>query len=98
MIFFTDSTFAIFIVVFVGNSFNTRFPHLSWMTSSSARGIGFFILGGCVLKYVHERRLRARLQQELNGLLFEYAPLEGNEIETIAFINAQSQLTGPRKV
>eukprot|EP01039_Chlorochromonas_danica_P004699 gene4699-5147_t len=76
MIFFTDSTFAIFIVVFVG----------------------FFILGGCVLKYVHERRLRARLQQELNGLLFEYAPLDGNEIETIAFINAQSQLTGPRKV
>lgn len=51
---------------------------------------GFFILGALALRYLQERRLRARLQVELNGLLYEYVPLEGNEIETISFINAQS--------
>jgi len=53
--------------------------------------IGFFIFGACVLKYVHERRLRARVQEELNTLFQDYIPLEGDDIETINFINDQSR-------
>ncbi len=47
--------------------------------------LGFFILAGFFLKRLHEQRLRARLQNELNTLLYDYAPLEEGEIETISF-------------
>ncbi len=46
---------------------------------------GFFVLAGFALKHVYERRLRARLQDELNHLFLDYIPLDGEEIETITF-------------
>jgi hypothetical protein len=46
---------------------------------------GFFVLAGFAIKHVYERRLRARLQDELNHLFLDYIPLEGEDIETITF-------------
>lgn len=56
------------------------------------------MLAGCMLKYLHERRLRARLQTELGGLLFDYVPMDGHEIETISFIHTHSDVVGMQKV
>lgn len=65
----------------------------SYFCSSKA----FFILAGCGIKYLYERRLASRLQNELNGFLYDYIALEGNEIETINFINEMSRMDSKGK-
>ena len=57
----------------------------------------FFILAGCGIKYLYERRLASHLQNELNGFLYDYIALEGNEIETINFINEMSRMDSKGK-
>jgi hypothetical protein len=48
--------------------------------------LGFFILGFCVLKYLHQRRVQRRLRDEVKNLLFEYVPLdEESDIEVVNF-------------
>lgn len=48
------------------------------------------MLAGFAIKHVYERRLRARLQDELNHLFLDYIPLEGEDIETITFNSDRS--------
>lgn len=43
------------------------------------------IISGCLVRYVHQRRIQERLQQEVSSLLYEYVPMDGNEVETITF-------------
>ncbi len=59
--------------------------------------IGFFILAACALKYLHERRLRARLQSELNSLLYEYVSMDESDVETITFFNSSGIMDGKDK-
>ena len=90
MMYFTKFTLTIFIVLFIGKYIEFLFRPKSGTINLLVIILGFFAMAACLLKFLHERRLRARLQQELNGLLYDYVPMDGNEIETISFINLQS--------
>lgn len=42
---------------------------------------GFFVLAGCVIKCIYQRRMEQQLQLEVTNLLYEYIPQEGFDME-----------------
>lgn len=44
------------------------------------------VVGILIIRIVYQRRLQAKLQEEVRNLLFEYVPMgDDNEIETVNF-------------
>jgi hypothetical protein len=40
-----------------------------------------------LIRYIHQRRMQERLQQEVSNLLYEYVPMDGYDVETVTFGN-----------
>jgi hypothetical protein len=101
MPYFTGLEIGVFITLFLGNF--PRFMSIVFLIPFCFVFLfltfpqAFFILAFCVFKYLHERRLRNRLQNELNSLLYEYVAMDDNsDVETITFFNS-SGITGQTK-
>ena len=51
-----------------------------------------------LVRYIHQRRVQERLQQEVTNLLYEYVPMEGYDIETVNFNDKSSGLLQGRHI
>jgi hypothetical protein len=91
---FTALEFGIFITLFIGERFSVFCDEKILI---KLLNLGFFVVGGCALKYYHERRVRARLQEDLNALFSDYIPLDGEEEIEIEFGNPRSPSISTKK-
>lgn len=51
-----------------------------------------------LVRYIHQRRMQERLQQEVSNLLYEYVPMDGYDVETVTFNDKSTSLLQERHI
>jgi hypothetical protein len=51
-----------------------------------------------LIRYVHQRRMQERLQQEVSNLLYEYVPMDGYDVEAVTFADKSTSLLQERHI